>query len=96
MEDRVIRCYKGQKDKVVGVDQSRHVGCATHSTSSDHRRGVECVRALYIDMGHPMNQVSVSSFQTPLVPIHRPRRNGRLGWPRARSNHRPSIVIFVQ
>ncbi|EYC44900.1 hypothetical protein Y032_0446g1604 [Ancylostoma ceylanicum] len=39
---------KGIKDKVVGVDQS--VGCATHSTSSEHRRGVECVCALYSDL----------------------------------------------
>ncbi|EYB97224.1 hypothetical protein Y032_0142g2307 [Ancylostoma ceylanicum] len=38
------------KDKVVGVDQSHHEGCATRSTSSEHRRGVECVCALYIDL----------------------------------------------
>ncbi|EYB93420.1 hypothetical protein Y032_0182g878 [Ancylostoma ceylanicum] len=34
---------KIKKDKVVGVDQSRLVGCASHSNSSEHRRGDECV-----------------------------------------------------
>ncbi|EYC13776.1 hypothetical protein Y032_0042g520 [Ancylostoma ceylanicum] len=34
---------------MVGVNQS-HAGCSTHSTSSEHRRGVECVCALYSDL----------------------------------------------
>ncbi|EYC12028.1 hypothetical protein Y032_0048g1571 [Ancylostoma ceylanicum] len=45
-----------------------------HSTSSEIRRGVECVCALYSDLrggGHPMKQVSALSYQTPLVPILR-------------------------
>ncbi|EYC24919.1 hypothetical protein Y032_0013g2178 [Ancylostoma ceylanicum] len=45
-----------------------------------------------------MNQVSASSSQTPLAPIHRPRRDEWLGWPRVRSNHRPwcrdGLTIF--
>ncbi|EYB91712.1 hypothetical protein Y032_0203g1851 [Ancylostoma ceylanicum] len=39
--------------------------------------------------GRPMNQVSASSSQTSLAPIYRPLTDGWLGWPRARSNHRP-------
>ncbi|EYC33370.1 hypothetical protein Y032_0002g756 [Ancylostoma ceylanicum] len=38
------------KDKVVGVDQSRHVGCGPHSISSGNRKGIECVCALYSDL----------------------------------------------
>ncbi|EYC24920.1 hypothetical protein Y032_0013g2179 [Ancylostoma ceylanicum] len=42
----VNSAFQDNEDKVVGVDQSRPVRCATHSTSSEHRRGVECVCAL--------------------------------------------------
>ncbi|EYB87330.1 hypothetical protein Y032_0265g663 [Ancylostoma ceylanicum] len=47
-----------------------------------YSKGVERICTLYSDLrGHPMEQVSASSSQTPLVPIYRPPGNGRLGWP---------------
>ncbi|EYB92239.1 hypothetical protein Y032_0196g1531 [Ancylostoma ceylanicum] len=46
------------KDEVVDVDRSRHEECATHSTSSEHRRGVGCVCALYSDFRRASDEQS--------------------------------------
>ncbi|EYB90246.1 hypothetical protein Y032_0222g2626 [Ancylostoma ceylanicum] len=60
------------KDKVVGVDQSRHVGCGPHSTSSGNRRGIECVCALYSDLRGeadvPRSSLTLQIFENEKAP----------------------------
>lgn len=82
--------YKGDKDKVVGANQS---GSWDAPRIRCHRRFVEGLNTHVSSTvncgGNPMYQVCASSSRTPLLPNCRPRRDRWLGWPGVGSIHRP-------
>lgn len=59
------------------------LGRATHYTSTGCRGGDLKAYLAYkmTCSGQPMNKLGAYPFQTSVVPIHQPRRDGSLGWP---------------
>ncbi|EYC37076.1 hypothetical protein Y032_0828g2554, partial [Ancylostoma ceylanicum] len=69
----------------------RHEGCATHSTSSEHRRGVECVCALHSDLREASDEPSQCFILPDCSGTNLPTPEGWMAW-LATGAFEPSIV----
>ncbi|EYC31493.1 hypothetical protein Y032_0004g2184 [Ancylostoma ceylanicum] len=59
-DDEIALNRMKEQDKMVGVDQSRHLRYATHLASSEHRRGTEC---RYSDLRDASDELSAVSSE---------------------------------